>query len=121
MNNLLKNRFILILIVLAVILFISSIGSCINVNRLKTSRDKEMFTRMDLEERMTKAMQDRAALETKLNDVTKDLETEKALSQELKKGLIQERLVTQSLKEELYKVTGNKETPEDKSTKGKKQ
>ncbi len=121
MNNLLKNRFILVLLILAAIFFISSIGSCISANRLKASRDKEMFTRMDLEEKMTKAIQDKAALETKLNDVTKDLETEKALSQELKKELIQERLVTQSLKEELYKVVGNKETPEDKSTKGKKQ
>lgn len=120
-----KNRFALVLIILSSFFFIATIGSCINAARIESSRDKEMFTRMDLEEKINKITQDKTALETKVSNFAKDLEVEKATHQETKKELMQERLINQSLKDELTKVTKTKESLEeaiagDKSFKGKR-
>ena len=49
----LKNRVILILGILSVIFFVSTIGSCSNAGRQRQARDKEMVTRLELEEKMT--------------------------------------------------------------------
>lgn len=109
----LKNRLILILLVLTVIFFLWGVSSCSNATRQKRSRDKEMASRLDFEERVTKVAQEKTALEAKVNAATQDLEAEKAAHQATKKALLQEQLVNQSLKEELQKVTKLKEALEE--------
>lgn len=108
-----KNRLILISALLTLIFFIAAIGSCTNVNRLKSSRDKEMATRLDLEEKMSKFTQEKATTEGKLKSASQELEEEKAAHQAIKKALLQEQLVNQSLKEELQKVVKLKEALEE--------
>jgi len=128
-EDILKNRVILILVILTVIFFIATVGSCSNVHRYRVARDKEMATRLDLEEKMSKFMQDKTAMQDKINSLTQELGEEKAAHQATKKALLQEQLVNQSLKEELQKVTKLKEALEEdlkealvtgKTTKSKK-
>ncbi|MCU0651574.1 MAG: hypothetical protein MUC39_01345 [Candidatus Omnitrophica bacterium] len=113
MEESLKNRIILILAILAAIFFIGSISSCTNARRQKSARDKEMSTRLDIEEKMSSFMKDKTVLEEKLTSLNQDLEAEKAAHQATKKALVQEQLVDQSLKEELQKVTKLKEALEE--------
>lgn len=108
-----ENRVILVLTILTVIFFMSTVGSCNNAHRLKLARDKEMATRLDLEEKMNKFIQEKTAWENKLDSLTQDLEKEKATHEATKQSLTQEQLVNQSLKEELQKLTKLKETLED--------
>jgi len=129
MEENLKTRVILILAILSVIFFLGTISSCTNAARQKRSRDKEMATRLDLEEKMSKFTQEKQALETKITVLSGQLEEEKAAHQATKKALLQEQMVDSSLKEELQKVTKLKEALEEdlkdaltkgKSTKSKK-
>ena len=113
MEESIKNRIILVLAILTVIFFISTLNSCSNAYRQKTGRDKEMAARLDLEEKMNKFTQGKAAMEENLNTVNKELEEEKAAHQATKKALVQEQLMNQSLKEELQKVTKLKEALEE--------
>lgn len=108
-----KNRIILILAILTVIFLTGTIGSCSSAHRLKSARDKEMVTRLDLEEKMNKFTQDKAAIEEKLNNLSKGLEEEKTAHEVTKKALLQEELVNQNLQEELQKITKLKETLEE--------
>jgi len=108
-----KNRAILILAILTLIFFIGAVGSCSNTGRLRSGRDKEMATRLDLEEKLSKFTQEKAAAEEKLNSLTQELEAEKTAHQTTKKALLQEELVNQSLKEELQKITKLKEALEE--------
>lgn len=108
-----KNRIILILSILSVILFISTIGSCNNAYRQRSARNKEMVTRLDLEEKMAKFAQGKKAMDDKIKAVEKELEEEKAANETTKKALVQEQLVGQSLKDELAKVTKLKEALEE--------
>jgi uncharacterized protein YlxW (UPF0749 family) len=128
-EDILKNRVILILVILTVIFFIATVGSCSNVHRYRVARDKEMAARLDLEEKMSKFMQDKTAIQDKINSLTQESEEEKAAHQATQKALLQEQLVNQSLKEELQKVTKLKEALEEdlkealvtgKTTKSKK-
>lgn len=113
MEEAFKNRFILILGVLSALLFVITVGSCTNAIRQKGARDKEMFARLDLEEKMSKFSQEKTSLEEKLKAKDKDLEEENAILQATKKALVQEQLVNQSLKEELSKVTKLKDALEE--------
>ncbi|MCM8781151.1 MAG: hypothetical protein NC908_04435 [Candidatus Omnitrophica bacterium] len=110
MEETLKDRLILILGILTVIFFIGMVGSCSNLNRYKTQRDKEIANRLDLEEKLT---QDKQLLEKRLSSLTQELEEEKAAHQATKKALLQEQLVNQSLKEELQKVSELKNALEE--------
>jgi len=113
MDEAVKNRIILILSILTIILFISTIGSCNNAFRQRAARDKEMVARLDLEEKMTKFSQGKKAMDDKIKAVQKELEEEKAASEVTKKALMQEQLVNQSLKDELTKVTRLKDALEE--------
>jgi chromosome segregation ATPase len=113
MEEIIKNRVILILSILTIIFFMVTVGSCSNAYRQKSARDKEMATRLDLEEKMNKFTQEKLTIEGKLNSLTQGLEEEKAAHQATKKALLQEQLVNQSLKEELQKVTKLKEALEE--------
>jgi chromosome segregation ATPase len=113
MEEIIKNRIILILAVLTIMLFIGTVGSCSNAYRHKVARDREMAARLDLEEKISKVSQDKTALEEKLKATGKELEEGKATLEATKKALVEEQLISQSLKEELAKVTKLKEALEE--------
>ena len=108
-----KNKLILILGVLTLIFFITTVGSCGNYRVQKNARNKEMATRLDLEEKMAKSAQEKSVHEQKLSAATQAVEEEKVAHQATKKALLQEQLVNQSLKEELQKVSKLKEALEE--------
>lgn len=113
MEETIKNRVILILIILSIMFLVSSIGSCFNVRQYKSSREEEMSKRLEAEEKLSKIMQEKVVLSNKLADAQKTLEEEKASHQATKKALVQEQIVGQSLKEEMVKVTKLKEALEE--------
>lgn len=113
MEEAIKGRVILILGILAVIFLVGTIGSCASAGRMKFARDKEMATRLDLEEKISKFSQEKSAMDQKIKSVAQSLEEEKVAHQTTKKALLQEQLVGQSLKEELAKVTKLKEALEE--------
>ena len=113
MEDRIKDRIILILAILSGIFFISTVGSCSNVNRLKVARDKEMETRLNLEEKMSKSLQESKINQDKLNSLAQELEAEKLAHQAVRKELIQEGLMVQSLKTELAKMIELKQALEE--------
>lgn len=123
-----QNRLTLILGILCALFFLSTVKSCSDAYRLKVARDKEMLSRMDAEEKITKFNEGKTELEKRVNDLAKQLEQEKAAHNEVKKALAEEQLVDQSLKDELLKVTKVKDALEqdlknalaNKSTKAKR-
>lgn len=112
MEEAIRNRIILILAVLCIILFIGSLSSCGNVYRLKRLRDKEMAMRLDIEEKINKFSQENATLQERLNRKDVELTEERSSHQATKKAMAQEQLVNESIKDELQKVTKLKETLE---------
>lgn len=113
MEEAIKNKVILILSILCLIFALGLIGSCSNSFRQRNLRNKEMITRLDLEEKMSKHLQEKAVLDKKISSLSQELEEEKDAHQAIKKALVQEQLVSQSLKDELNKVTKLKETLEE--------
>jgi uncharacterized protein YlxW (UPF0749 family) len=113
MEESIKSRLILILAILCAIFFIGTVSSCNNASRQKRARDKEMASRLDLEEKLNNFNQEKAGQEEKVKTLTQQLQEEQAVHQATKKALVQEQLVDQSLKEELQKVTKLKEALED--------
>jgi uncharacterized protein YaaN involved in tellurite resistance len=129
MEENIKNRLILILAILTLIFFMGSVGSCANAHRQKLARDKEMLTRLDLEEKMSNFVNEKASFEEKIDTLSKELEKKETELQETKKALVQEQLINKSLSEDLEKVTKLKDALEenlkealvkDKSTKSKR-
>jgi chaperonin cofactor prefoldin len=112
MEENLKTRLVIILGVLTAIFFISTVSSCSNAARQKSLREKEMMTRLDSEEKLSKFLQEKQSLESKLASANKALEEEKSGSDAAKKALLQEQLINQSLKDELQKVSKLKEALE---------
>ena len=108
-----KSRIILILVILTAIFFISAASSCSHAKRLKVARDKEMLTRLELEEKMSKSVQERQVFENKLNTLAEDLAQEKTSYEVANNALAQEQLSNKGLKEELLKVTKLKEKLEE--------
>ncbi|MDO8661961.1 MAG: hypothetical protein Q7K98_01900 [Candidatus Omnitrophota bacterium] len=100
-----KNKVVIILAVLVLALLVFNIGSCINAYSQNSNRKKEMFQRMDLEEKMAKAVQENASIAAKFKELQKQLDDEKANFQAAKRALTQEQLVNDSLKEELQNLT----------------
>jgi len=112
MGDYLKNKSVLILGIVAALLFLGNISSCSNAGKQKQARDKEMATRLDLEEKMSKFTQEKTTLEAKITALTQELETENTADQATKKALLQEQLISQSLKDEVQKVIKLKEALE---------
>lgn len=111
MSEALKNRLIVVLFLTTVIFFLGTIGSCNNIRRSRGAYQREMATRLDLEERVSKFTQEKETVEFKINKLSKDLEEEKASHQATKNALLQEQALNKSLKEELGKAG----TPKQKS------
>jgi len=108
-----KSRLILILGILAVIFFISTVSSCGNAYRNKMEQVRETLQRKALEEKLNLLSQEKAGQEESLASLQKQLDEERANHETTQKALVQEQLVNQSLKEELSKVTKLKEALEE--------
>jgi len=108
----LKNRVIIVLVVLSAILFLVAVGSCSNANRQRVSRDKEMLTRLDLEEKLNGFNKEKGDLEDELSKARADLKSQEAAHLATKEELAQEQKVTQELKKELEKITALKDAQE---------
>ena len=113
MKLMLKEKPVLLLALLSLALFVLNIGSCLSSCSQNSERKKEMAQRLDIEEKMTKANQEKSALLERLKVKEKELEDEKSAGQAVKKALTQEQLVCHNLKDELQKVTKLKEALED--------
>lgn len=113
MEENIKSRIILVLSILTLIFFVGCLKSCGNAYRQKQGRDREMATRLDLEEKINKISQEKSTLEEKFLAAEKQEHEDKLELQQLKKALVQEQLISQSLKEELNKVSSLKETLEE--------
>lgn len=113
MEENIKDKIIVVLAILTAIFFVGTIGSCSNANRQRTAFGKEMSTRLDLEEKISKFAQEKTVLEEKIKEKEKELAEERAVQEATKKALVQEQLVNQGLKEELQKVTKLKEALEE--------
>ncbi len=111
LNDALGNRIAVILAIFSVIFFFGTLSSCNSAMRQKARGDKEMASRLALEEKMSKFSQDRSSLEEKAKAKEKEAQELKAELESANKSLIQEQLINQSLKEELGKV-GIKKVPE---------
>ncbi|MFA6357574.1 MAG: hypothetical protein WCY09_02770 [Candidatus Omnitrophota bacterium] len=111
----LKSRVVIVLGILLVLFFFSTLSSCNSAMRQKTARDKEMAARLVLEEKVNKFSQDRAVLEEKAKAKEKEVSELKITLENVNKSLIQEQMVNQSLKDELQKVAKLKETLENDS------
>jgi|GEM_PF-5797555 len=108
-----KNRVVIILSGLALMLFVFNIGSCVNAHNQSSARKKEMFQRMELEEKSGKLALENANTAGKLKELQKQLEQEATANLETKKILAQEQLMNNSLKEDLQKLNKAKETLEE--------
>lgn len=113
MDDAIKSRAIIILAVLLLILFIFNIGSCANAYNQNTARKKEMFQRIDLEEKMNKFNQEKASFAEQLKEKEKELEKEKASLQAANKELAREQSANQNLKDELDKTNRLKSALEE--------
>lgn len=113
MEEVVKNRIILILSVLMIIFFIGAMGSCSNARKIKAECDKEIFNRLDVEEKMNNLIHEKADIEEKLNGVIRKLAEETTACQLAKKMLLQEQLISKNLNEELQKMTELKEALEE--------
>ncbi len=113
MEESLRSRLVLILAIFTILFFLVAIGSCSNAHRYKLVRDKEMTSRLEVEEKMNKMLQEKASLEEKLKKQEKEFEEVRAAFEAVKKTLVQEELINQSLREELAKVVKLKEAIEE--------
>ncbi len=113
MGEAIKNRLILVLSIATLIFFLGTLGSCNNIRRSRTAYNREMLTRLDLEEKLSKFTQEKDKAEAKADKLKQDLEAEKAAHQATKNALLQEQLVNKNLKEESDKVTKMKEKLEE--------
>lgn len=105
MEFLFKNRPVLILSVLCVLLFLLNIGSCLNSYSKTSAYRKEMAQRFDVEEKIAKLSQEKALLTEKLKAQEKESQEDKAALEATKKSLLQEQLVGQTIKDDLQKLT----------------
>ena len=107
-----KNWFI-ILVIFCLILLIGNVSSCNSAYRNKSARDKEMFSRLDLEEKMSKVGKQISEFEEKLKTKERELLEEKVVQDALKKSLAEEQLANEMLKRELQKLNELKKTLEE--------
>jgi valyl-tRNA synthetase len=108
-----KNRIIIILAILTVIFFIGAVSSCSDAKRQKLARDREMATRLDLEEKMNKFGQEKAAIEKNVEALSQKLSEEQATHEATKKALLDEQQANDNLQKEVLKVTKLKEKLEE--------
>jgi chromosome segregation ATPase len=113
MNDALKTRLIWILAVVAAIFFVSTIGSCSALSKIRGKKDSEMSKRLDAEEKLEKCTSDLAKLKSGSDRSSKELEETKKALAEARSALTQEQMISDSLKEEIGKVNRLKDALEE--------
>ncbi|RKY33020.1 MAG: hypothetical protein DRP74_01115 [Candidatus Omnitrophota bacterium] len=108
-----KNKLILILLILVIIFFISTVASCGQANRQRISREKELSLRLDMEEKINKALQEKRTAEEELARLRKELEEERSAHQSLKDSLGQEDLAAENQEENPKQIIEIKEEAEE--------
>ncbi|MEW6170315.1 MAG: hypothetical protein AB1472_01970 [Candidatus Omnitrophota bacterium] len=108
-----KNRLILILGILTVIFFLSTISSCAGLGNQKNQIKKEMMARLQAEEKLDSIQKQTEKQTAEFKSLQAQLEEEKASNQATKKALVQEQTMNQSYKEEIDKLTKLKEVLEE--------
>jgi len=98
MDEGLKNRIVIILAVLTLIFFFSTLSSCNSALRQKARSDREMAARIALEEKVSKFAQESSALEEKAKAKEKEAEAAKSELEAARKALLEERAANQALK-----------------------
>lgn len=104
MIDLTKNKVFLFSVILNIALFVFLMASCSETSRQKQRIDKEMYQRLEAEDKLENSAKERQVLEESIAAVRKQLEEEKVSHEMNKKALLQERLVIQGVKEELDRV-----------------
>lgn len=108
-----KNKTVIILAAVVLLFFVFNIGSCVNAYNQNSARKKEMFQRLDLEEKMAAAVKENAGAAEKIKDLQKQLDQAAGDLEEMKKSLTQEQLINASLKDDLGKLTKSKDALEE--------
>ncbi|MCM8791537.1 MAG: hypothetical protein NC826_00050 [Candidatus Omnitrophica bacterium] len=109
----LKNRIILILSVLTLILFVTTINSCSESYKQRKQKEKELRQRIELEEKLNRLSDERNIWLSNLDKCQQELRQMNEKLQVTEKNLFQQELINKSLKEELDKITKLKETLEE--------
>jgi len=97
-------RLVIIISIVGLLLLAGMASSCVHMGRLRNAHDREMATRLDLEEKMSKAAQEKARDDKKINNLSRALEEERTAHQATKKTLAEEQAANQNLKDELSKA-----------------
>lgn len=108
-----KNRIILIVGILCLILFFWAIGTSSELSKQKKNLQNEIRKRLGFEEQNTIFLEERPVLEEQIKQLNSQLEQEKEEHAKTKKAFSGEQLANESIKEELEKVTRLKEALED--------
>jgi hypothetical protein len=108
-----KDRIIMALVILNVIFLILAVGSCNDNRKQRKLKDQELSTRLDIEKQMADYTKLKTELEVALKTNQQTLEEERVGQEATRKALLQEQLINKSLKEELEKITKLKEALEE--------
>ncbi len=108
-----KSRSMVILVLLNIIFFFGFVNSCFNGYRQKKVITNEMEKRLDLEDAMNRFDKEKETLENKAVSALRALEEEKQAHQATKKALDNEQALSSSLKESLDKANKLKEVLEE--------
>lgn len=112
MEDIVKNRVIAILGILAVIFLLLFLGARSDLSRQKNFADERAARVMDLEDKIVKLEKEKSALTEDLKNTQAQLTAEKDAHEVDKKTLSQEQVAEQALKVELERITRLKETLE---------
>lgn len=108
-----KNRIIIILLVSVIILFISTISANLSARKLNKELVNQKDIKFELEKKFDSVLKEKTALEEEKKSLSTKLEEDKKEFEKVKKDLQAERLMTQALKDELEKMTKLKEKLEE--------
>lgn len=108
-----KNRIIIILSILVVIFFISTISAKINVRRLNKALQNKSDALFESDKKLDLVLKEKATLEEEKKSLLAQLEANSKEFEQIKKDLQVERLMTKALKDELEKMTRLKEKLEE--------
>lgn len=104
MDEQLRDRLIMVCITIAAVSLILAISSGIAAQKNKAKFQKEMISRMDIEEKLENSRFVVSALEEELKKLQGQTNTDQEAQKKVADELEQERLVNKALKEELIKT-----------------
>jgi hypothetical protein len=110
MEDDIRSKLFPVMVLLTLVFLITTIKSCSNIQKQKSMKDKEMYARLEVEEKLQDVKKN---WDVQLTAKDKELQDEKASNEATKKLLDQERSTNKDLKEELDKITKVKEALEE--------